>query len=691
MLTSILGTILALSAPAPEVLVSNLASTGLFPARGAASSDQAVPYGATVRLLNEAEARLLNQALDAARARDIEGARSIAAGIAHPVARKLVDWALVDTSADLMSFEELARARVTYADWPRAESRIMAGERAISRSSASPEAVIAFFDGHPPLTVEGAIGLALALEATGRADEARPIIRDWWRNQSFDFDNQSRILSIWPNWIAPADDEARLNMLLLGPHGPATRAMIDRVSPEQRAIAQAVLALRTAYSPDTIVAGLTPAQAGHPAVVFERVRILRSQGREQEGFALLAGLPAAPTHSDGQGSLWSERRNYFLDALEVGNWQAAYDSMAGHGFPGGERMVDAEFFAGWVALVKLNDPARAARHFEALRQMSETPITQGRALYWLGRAYEAMGDTATAQSHYAAGAVHIQSFYGQLAAEKAGMTQITLPSDPEITPDARAAYEANEVVQATRMVGEAGEAGLLRAFAYHLDDTLPSAVDVAQLMDMVLGYGDRFGSMMVGRAASQRGWLMPNRQYPIRIPPEVEGAAPLPFTLAITRQESSYDPLVVSSAGARGMMQFLPSTASGVARRLGMPYSADRLWDPDYNMTLGSYHLGELMQANGGSMILAAVGYNAGPARPAQWIARCGDPRGATVDPIDFIECTPFTETRNYMMRVMENMQIYKARLGDGTGELTLSADLARGGSGPTPYLSLAN
>ena len=163
MLTSILGTILALSAPAPEVLVSNLASTGLFPARGAASSDQAVPYGATVRLLNEAEARLLNQALEAARARDIEGARSIAAGIAHPVARKLVDWALVDTSADLMSFEELARARVTFADWPRAESRVMAGERAISSSSASPEAVIAFFDGHPPLTVEGAIGLALAL------------------------------------------------------------------------------------------------------------------------------------------------------------------------------------------------------------------------------------------------------------------------------------------------------------------------------------------------------------------------------------------------------------------------------------------------------------------------------------------------------------------------------------------------
>ena len=136
MFTSILATILALSAPAPEVLVSNLTSVNWFPASKSAASRQEVPYGATIRLLNEAEARLLNQALEAARARDVDRARSLAAGIDNATARKLVDWALVDTSADLMSFEELAHARVTFADWPRAESRIMAGERAISRSSA---------------------------------------------------------------------------------------------------------------------------------------------------------------------------------------------------------------------------------------------------------------------------------------------------------------------------------------------------------------------------------------------------------------------------------------------------------------------------------------------------------------------------------------------------------------------------
>jgi soluble lytic murein transglycosylase len=206
-------------------------------------------------------------------------------------------------------------------------------------------------------------------------------------------------------------------------------------------------------------------------------------------------------------------------------------------------------------------------------------------------------------------------------------------------------------------------------------------------MDLSRNYGEGFTAMMVGRAASQRGFLMPERQYPVRIPPSVEGAAPLEFTLAITRQESSFDPRARSHANARGMMQFLPATGRSVARQLGMPYSDERLYDADFNMTLGSFHLGDLTSDFGGSMLLTTIGYNAGPGRPPQWIARCGDPRGGSVDPVDFIECAPFTETRNYMMRVMENMQVYRARLNGGSAPLTLAADLRRGTpASPAPY-----
>ncbi|MBA4803245.1 MAG: lytic transglycosylase domain-containing protein [Brevundimonas sp.] len=669
---------LALLAPAPE---------SLMPPQVPYSSVGG-PVGDEPRVLGEQDAALFREGLALARARDIPGTRAVMARIGDPAARKLVEWALLDTSADRMSWAELADVESRFAGWPRGSSRREAIEKALERDYAGPDAALALFARSGPTTIEGVIALADALEQRGRGDEARRLVREWWTTRSFDEASQNRILARWGGALTAADHEARLGLLLAGPHGPATRAMTTLVSAERRAVAEAAMALRTAYSPDAIVAGLTPAQARDPAVALERARILRAQNRQSEGFALLSALPPAGTaSSDAQNTLWSERRNYFLDALERRNWQAAYDAMAGHGFVSGERMVDAEFFAGWAALTKLNDPARAARHFEALRQASSTPITQGRALYWLGRAAEAQGNTPAAVEFYRAGAQHIQTFYGQLAAEKAGLTTLTLPGDPVPSAADRSAFEADERVRALRILGETGEPALFRVFAYQLDDDLPGPAQLALLMDAARGYGEEFTAMMVGRAASQRGYLMPERQYPIRVPPPVAGAAPLEFTLAITRQESSFDPRARSGADARGMMQFLPSTASGVARRLGLPYSAERLWEPDYNMTLGSYHLGELMSRFGGSMLLTTVGYNAGPARPPQWIARCGDPRGAQVDPVDFIECAPFTETRNYMMRVMENMGVYRARLNGGSAPLTLSQDLRRGAAeGPRPY-----
>jgi soluble lytic murein transglycosylase len=678
MIATSLAAALALLVPAPEAVAPQ---TPYSVVAGSTSNE--------VRVLSDQDTALFRQGLAAARARDVAGARAAAAQMSNPAGRKLVEWALLDTSAERMSWSELAEAQRAFAGWPRSDSRRAAGERALDLAFPGADAVLAFFGDTPPTTVQGAIALAGALEQRGRADQARALIQDWWRNRSFDVDQQTRILGRWGAWLSQADHDARLSQLLLGPHGPATRAMVDLASPDQRAIANAAMTLRTAYNADAVVAGLTPAQATSPAVAFERVRILRAADRQPEAFALLRYLPPAPSSTDAQNSLWSERRNYFLDALRMGDPQGAYDAFAGHGFPSGARKVDAEFWAGWVALTKLNDPARAAQHFETLRQSSSTPITQGRAYYWLGRAAEAQGHTPQAIEYYRAGAQHIQSFYGQLAAEKAGMTTLTLPADPNPTEDQRAVFENNEVVRALRILGETNEDSLFRVFAYQLDDDLPGASELALLMDVSRAYGETFTAMMVGRTASQRGYLLPERMYPVRVPPVIPGAAPVEFSLAITRQESSFDPGVRSGADARGMMQLLPSTGAAVARRLGLPFSADRLYDADFNMTLGSYHLGELMNNFGGSMLLTAVGYNAGPARPPQWTARCGDPRGGAVDPIDFIECVPFTETRDYMMRVMENVAVYRARLNGGSAPLTLSQDLRRGTPpGPRPYLA---
>lgn len=618
---------------------------------------------------------ILVQGLEAARARDASLTRMHMASLADPIQRQILEWALIDTVGENLGFSELEGARARFAVWPREQSRIEAGEKALALSGADPDRVIAWFAGEPPLTVQGAMALAEALSARGRTAEAQTLVRQWWRERSFEAPQQETMLARYGAWLTQDDHIRRLDTLLYGPQGPATRAMLALVPPDYVALAEARMALRNGRADPYV----PPALAGDPGLAVERARRARLDGGGGLGFQHLARFPPAPSHQDGQNLLWTERRNYFIDALRLRNWQAAYDAMAGHGFPSGERKVDAEFFAGWIALTKLNDPTRAATHFEALRQMSSTQITQGRALYWLGRAADARGDAAAAQAWYEQGARHFGAFYGQLAAERAGLRTLTLPPEPQPTAADRQRFEAYPLVQAARRLAEANETSLFRAFVMHLDDQLTIPEDFALLVDLARSQGMQDLSMHVARTAAQKGVILTERAYPVRAVPSVPGHPDPAFVHAIIRQESAFDPMARSHADARGMMQLLPSTARGVAQRLGERYDTGMLYDPEYNMRLGSYHLGELLGSNGGSYLLTAIAYNAGPVRARQWIPDCGDPRGAQTDPIDFIECAPFTETRNYMMRVMENMQVYRARLNGGRSEITLTQELARG------------
>lgn len=667
----------ALAVAAASALVLSQASAQEY---APAAPSAPVPYQAYRSVLSESDAGWLRQALAAARAGSRDRFAAAATNIVDADARKLATWALVDAAGEQLPFYELDRARTELADWPRAGRRQMLAEKALSGASLTAKQVVDWFGGREPTTAEGAMTLASALVIQNREPEARDLIRRFWRERSFEAEPQSSMLIRFGGWLTAEDHIKRLDTLLMGPQGPACQAIIALVPPDYQALASARMALR-AGRPDALDLAMTLPDSvrGDPGLAFEQARWLRSKDRITEGYALLARWPKAPGHDDGDARLYSEARQYYVSALRARNWQAAYDAMAGRGFAGGERKAEAEFFAGWVALTKLNRPDLAARHFAGVAEAGRTPITQGRANYWLGRAYEAQNQIETAQIYYRAGAQHIGAFYGQLAAEKAGYRTITLPPEPQPSHIDREAFEGRDVVRAIRILSSLGEDGLFRAFVSHLDDNLASAVDYALLMDLVRGEGQPFTAMMVGRAAAGKGFILPERMYPVIATPQLSNAPDPAFILAITRQESSFDPRARSPADARGMMMLMPATARIVARQMGVPYDVGRLYDADYNMQLGSYHLGDLLGDFAGSYIMTAAGYNAGPGRPARWIGDCGDPRSSFTDPVDFIECVPFTETRDYIMRVMENMQVYRARLAGGTGPLTLSQDLKRG------------
>jgi soluble lytic murein transglycosylase len=498
-----------------------------------------------------------------------------------------------------------------------------------------------------------------------------------------------------------SDHGERLRTLLMGPQGPSTLALLPLVSEDERRMAYAVMALRqNAGDAMAKVSAVPYALADEPVLAYERARFYRRKNLETLGFSLLDKFPRAIKDDDSQNTMWLERRNYFNAAIRAGNAHAAYNAMANNGFTSGEKLVEAEFFAGWTALKKLNDPQLADRHFATLQAASSTPITQGRAFYWRGRAAEARNDQAAADAFYKAGARYTTSFYGQLCADKAGVKTITLPRDPNPTAADRQRFDGREPVRAARMLADLGEKDLFRTFVLAIDDTLPTAEEFALLIDVARSYGDQDLAMRVARAAAQKNFILAERGYPTVTIPQEPGSAETAFALSIARQESNFLPTARSSVGARGMMQLMPATARVVAGRLGTPYDESRLWNAEYNLRLGAYHLGELVNQFSGSYVMAAAGYNAGPGRPPKWVSECGDPRGGSTDPLDFVECIPFAETRNYVMRTLETTQIYRARLNGGTAPLTLASDLRRGSygyvapigagpnGGPIPYES---
>jgi soluble lytic murein transglycosylase len=631
--------------------------------------------------LSDADADALKTALDAARRADIAAARVSIAGISDPIAKRIATWALVDGNSEQLTFFELDQARHDLAGWPRALRRQVAAEKLVETSGQSPAQIIAWFGGTEPVTPEGAMALAAAWRATGQAQAAADLIRRFWRDRAFEAEPQRAMLTRFGDVLTQDDHVRRADVLLFGAQGPAARDLIPLLPADQQQLALARIALRANAGNAASLADALPASvAQSPGLAFERAAYYRRRGMESLAYPLLRNFPTEIPTTEMANRIWDERYQLTLLALRNGDAAAAYAAAANTGLKSGPGAAEAEFYAGWIALTRLKNPAQADQHFQALERIGSSPITRGRALYWRGRAAEALRAPEAADAFYGAAAKYYTTFYGQLAAEKLGDPKLALDSDPVITQADRARFEARPQVRAARILIEAGNRDLFRTFVLSLDDILPTAEEEALLVDLARNYGEMDTSMKAVRAAAQRGFILAQRGYPIRMPPDAEGGAEVPLVLGITRQESGFDPKVRSGAGARGMMQLMPGTASILARKVGVAYSPGRLDDPDYNMQLGSAYLGGLVNTFSGSYVMAIAGYNAGPGRPTQWTGFCGDPRGSTTDPIDFIECIPFSETRNYVMRVMEGMQMYRARLHGGEAPITLSADLKRGG-----------
>jgi soluble lytic murein transglycosylase len=529
-----------------------------------------------------------------------------------------------------------------------------------------------------PQTGTGALALARAHMAAGNEGAAQADIVLAWRTLSLTSDERRAFTELWGD-ILSDHHVARMDMVLWNGWGRNADYMMPLMDEGWQALAQARQALRTsAPGVDTLIARVPEALADHPGLAYERFLWRVRKGRQADAIELLR-QHSVDRASLGEPWAWARQRaDLARDRMRDGAYAEAYEIAARHYLVDGSDFAELEWISGYLALRFLDRPDLAVQHFTAMRDGVWTPISVGRAAYWLGRAYEAQGKTDLAQEAFALGATYQTSFYGLLAAERGGIAPDPTLAGTESFPDWRTAeFTRSSVFEAGILLLAAGETPLGERFLTHLAESLDRE-GMGQLGVMLIEMKRPHIQVLLGKRAAQFGIELPGPYYALH--PQVMGSeygVPKELVLAIARRESEFDPQVISGAGARGFMQLMPGTAQLVSRELGVEYDLDRLLtDPAYNATLGSAYLAKLSKQFDGNAVMMAAGYNAGPGRPVNWMARFGDPRKGDLDVIDWIEFIPFDETRNYVMRVTESLPVYRARLGKPPHPVPFSKEL---------------
>ena len=629
---------------------------------------------------SQADTDALENVIDLVRKHRPADASQVEATIADPVARKLAEWIILRSDDNGASVERYRAFIAGNPSWPSQTFLRRRLEAALWDDHRDDATVWAWFENESPLSAKGKFALARVMLSRGDRANAERLVRDAWRNDAMSEDTESTALDLFGALLTPGDQKARMDLMLYGSEHEAALRAARRLGAAEVALAKARIAsYRKASNARALLDAVPRELHGDPGYIFSRIQLLRREEKFAEAAQLMLGAPKDPARLYNVDEWWIERRLLSRKMLDIGERRTAYLIARDAALPARDiYKTEQEFTAGWIALRFLTDPALAAQHFARIGVGSVNPTTLARAGYWQGRAAEAAGHTQEARAAYTAASAQSTSYYGQLARAKLGLPQIELNAAPA---GRGRGIERLEIVRAAQLLYNLDEREIaVPIFADMGENGDPDAL--VGLGELASRYGDARNMLLVGKAALNRGLPFDFYAYPVTgippfksIGPDVEQS----IVFAIARQESAFNPAVVSPAQAYGLMQVTPDAGRYVCKKYGASFDLGRMKnDPMYNAALGAAELGGLIEDYRGSYIMTFAAYNAGRGSVKKWVDRYGDPRDPRVDAVDWVELIPFSETRNYVQRIMENLQVYRARFGGGT-RLQIEADLHRG------------
>jgi soluble lytic murein transglycosylase len=631
----------------------------------------------------ESEIALVRNTLDTLRKGGASKATEVATAITDPAARKLAEWLILRSDHNGANSKRFLAFIAANPNWPSLGMFRRRAEAMLWVENIKPEQALSFFKDSPPQSGMGRLVLARALLAQGDSEGAGALVREAWRNHTLSTDAEKQVLERYSEFLSRADHKARVEKRLFAGDKEAAIRAARRLGAADVAIAQARIALMGKGGNGKKLLEAVPADArNEPGYIFARVHLLRHDDKIAEAAQTLLAAPRdlAQVH-DGE-EWWVESRIMARKLLDLGDARSAYRAVAEAAEPTKENSrVERHFMSGWIALRYLDDPETAATHFARIQEVSRHPTSLARSHYWLGRVAEALQQPDQARAAYQAAAGVSASYYGQLARAKLGLAALALAPPPP-KPDKQAERDRLELVHAAEILYALNERPLIIALMANIGESIDDLGTLSALGELAEQREDARGMLNLGKAALARGLPLDYYAFPtVGVPryspigPGIDSA----MLFAIIRQESAFNPADWSHAQAMGLMQVTPEAGRDTCKRFSCSYDVKRLKnDTPYNLQVGAAELGGVMQEYRGNYMMAFAAYNAGRGRVQEWIARFGDPRNPKVDPVDWVERIPFMETRNYVQRVMENMQVYRTRFGDNA-PLTIETDLRRG------------
>jgi soluble lytic murein transglycosylase len=612
----------------------------------------------------------VKNAIDLARKTKTGEATVIEKTIGDPAAQKLVEWFILRHPDADARFGRYAAFIADNPNWPgmglmrrRAEARLWQ-----ERSDAT---TVRSFTSDQPKSTKGRLALARALLAEGDRDGAGRWVREVWRSEELSERSETEAFEMFRDLLTREDHRARMDKRIGAKDFSGAKRAAQRLGSDELSIVKACVAAMANETKalDRLDAVETAARQDLGYTLCRIHWMLRHDRIEDAARLTLAATPETEALQDTD-EWWRERRVLARKLLDLGKFQTAYEVVRDAALPASENYrADFHFMAGWIALRYLNDPATARAHFAHVDDGSANPIVLARASYWRGRAAEATGDNDAMRAGYEAAAHHTTAYYGQLARTKLGLERLELRA-PLLADPASGPALSDEIVRAADMLYAVGERDVVVSFVVDLAEQCSDVATLAALGELTGRRNDARGMLEIGKTALARGLAVDHYAFPtIGIPqhspigPEIERS----IIYSVARTESAFDQRDKSAANAVGLMQVTPEAGRDTAKRFGVAYDWDRMVsDPVYNTQMGAAELSALLNEYGGSHIMTFAGYNAGRGRVREWVKQHGDPRDPNVDAIDWVERIPFAETRNYVQRVMENLQVYRVRFDTG-------------------------